>query len=593
MLLPDYEELSEKEETLEKNEAFIEKAKKTVSDTENDISKTEEEITSLTNEAKALEHTGEERLQLKNEKDTLLERSSKLNALQGGLSSLEQAEEEYRSALEIYKEKQALANEKEYAYKTQSKLYFDSQAGILADTLEDGKPCPVCGSLSHPSIAKKPENAPEKEELEELQKEVDKVNDSVSSAREHAGKLKGTLEERRDSVSAEINALLGDYTPTEAKLLTVSSLTEISQSIKELSDKIIEAERKAKRREEIEGLIPNKRRDIELLRSRLLEIQDGVKTKAVENATIEKRISELRTRLIFETPEQANGEIATLTAAADKITKELNEAQERLNQSRERLASLKAAKEEIVKRLKDGADINPEAEAQRQAELEKELGVLEGMSKVIHSRITTNTALLENVKAKSGNLVKVEKRYAWVKKLSTTANGQITGKTKIMLETYIQTHYFDKIINRANKRLRIMTDNQYDLVRRTEPASKSGQSGLELDVIDHYNGTKRSVGSLSGGESFKASLALALGLSDEIQSSAGGIRLDTMFVDEGFGSLDEESLEAAMKALRSLADGERLVGIISHVAELKRSIGNKIVVTKDKSGGSRAEIIIE
>ena len=152
--------------------------------------------------------------------------------------------------------------------------------------------------------------------------------------------------------------------------------------------------------------------------------------------------------------------------------------------------------------------------------------------------------------------------------------------------------YFDRIIRRANARLMIMTDGQYDLVRRTDELSRMGKTGLDLDVIDHYNGSVRSVKTLSGGESFKASLALALGLSDEIQSSAGGIRLDTMFVDEGFGSLDGESLSQAMKALMSLADSDRLVGIISHVDELKQKIDKQIVVTKDKTGGSRAEIVV-
>ena len=123
------------------------------------------------------------------------------------------------------------------------------------------------------------------------------------------------------------------------------------------------------------------------------------------------------------------------------------------------------------------------------------------------------------------------------------------------------------------------------------PLINRSQSGLDLDVIDHYNGTERSVKTLSGGESFKASLSLALGLSDEIQASAGGVKLDTMFVDEGFGSLDEESLDQAMKALSSLADGNRLVGIISHVADLKNRIDKQIVVTKEKSGGSTAQII--
>ena len=137
-----------------------------------------------------------------------------------------------------------------------------------------------------------------------------------------------------------------------------------------------------------------------------------------------------------------------------------------------------------------------------------------------------------------------------------------------------------------------MTGKVLSKFYKKEALTKQGQSGLDLNVIDHYNGSERSVKSLSGGESFKASLALALGLADEIQSLAGGIKLDTMFVDEGFGSLDEDSLAQAMKALTSLADNNRLVGIISHVGELKQRIDKQIVVTKDKSGGSKAEIVV-
>jgi exonuclease SbcC len=136
-----------------------------------------------------------------------------------------------------------------------------------------------------------------------------------------------------------------------------------------------------------------------------------------------------------------------------------------------------------------------------------------------------------------------------------------------------------------------MTNGQYDLIRRRDPINRQAQAGLDIDVVDHYNGTTRPVNSLSGGESFKASLALALGLSDEIQSSAGGVRLDTMFVDEGFGSLDDESLRLAISTLQELTDGNRLVGIISHVSELKTKIEKQIIVTKELTGGSKCKIV--
>ena len=155
----------------------------------------------------------------------------------------------------------------------------------------------------------------------------------------------------------------------------------------------------------------------------------------------------------------------------------------------------------------------------------------------------------------------------------------------------MQMAYFDRIIGRANVRFMVMSGGQYELKRSREAGNNRSQSGLDLDVVDHYNGTERSVRTLSGGEAFKASLSLALGLADELQASAGGIRLDTMFVDEGFGSLDEESLRQALEALSGLADGNRLVGIISHVSELKERIDRQIVVRKDRSGGSRAEVL--
>ena len=177
-----------------------------------------------------------------------------------------------------------------------------------------------------------------------------------------------------------------------------------------------------------------------------------------------------------------------------------------------------------------------------------------------------------------------EKEYVWIHSLADTAGGTLNGKSKVELETYVQMAYFDRILRRANLRLMPMSSGQYEMKRRESADNKKDKSGLELNVIDHYNGSERSVKTLSGGETFQASLSLALGLSDEIQSMAGGIQMDAMFVDEGFGSLDEDALNQAVKALGNLAEGKKLVGIISHVSELKDRIDKKIVITKNRSG---------
>ena len=211
--------------------------------------------------------------------------------------------------------------------------------------------------------------------------------------------------------------------------------------------------------------------------------------------------------------------------------------------------------------------------------------------KNIHARLSANAAAAKNISLKEREMAELEERYIWMKALSDTANGTVSGKEKFMLETYVQTTYFDRILRRANLRLRKMTGGQYDLERRQKAENKVAQSGLDIDIIDHINATRRSVNTLSGGEAFLASLALALGLSDEVQMSTG-IQLNTLFVDEGFGSLDSEALSKAYMTLAGLTEGNRLVGIISHVAELKEKIEHQIVVRKNPAGGSRAEIVV-
>ena len=171
----------------------------------------------------------------------------------------------------------------------------------------------------------------------------------------------------------------------------------------------------------------------------------------------------------------------------------------------------------------------------------------------------------EDLQKNSDDLKKAEEEMQAVKSLSDTASGSISGTDKVTLETYVQAHYFDRVIARANTRFLIMSDGQFEFVRRKTASNKQSQSGLDLNVIDHYVGSEREVGSLSGGETFIASLSLALGLSDEVQASAGGIQLDTMFVDEGFGSLDAETLEHAMKALKEISSSDKLIGLISQV----------------------------
>ena len=289
-----------------------------------------------------------------------------------------------------------------------------------------------------------------------------------------------------------------------------------------------------------------------------------------------------------------------------KLATQLEELKKQLEEENKIYGSVTA--EEIEDRLKGKMQNKLKLEAAL-AQAVETLNVLNAQSESLRSAIETlksqigsmqdlenNRCIYNNVQKNQGKMAAAEQEYVWMRSLSDTAGGTLSGKRKIELETYVQMAYFDRILRRANLRLMTMSSGQYELKRQEKGESKKEKAGLDLNVIDHYNGTERSVKTLSGGESFQASLSLALGLSDEIQAGAGGIRLDAMFVDEGFGSLDEDSLNQAIRSLNDLAQGQRLVGIISHVGELKDRIERKIIVTKKRSStgvGSQVQVVGE
>lgn len=616
--LPRYEELEQKQADLRQTNQAIQRREKELSDTKNRLSTLAEELTVMQTEAGSLGDVSvalaearhrEEQLHL--QKTTIQNLQRQLTDYGKLLDRLARAQEAYVAARETAEQRQA-----EYVHK--NRAFLDAQAGILARDLTEGQPCPVCGSLHHPVLAEASAEAPDQAAVELAKQAADQASQETSEKSAAAAALRGQQESQE---AALVEALRVQFAKAgEEELQTIDPrkqersnvlivlalgvpmdvlqqqkhltylIRTADDQLRTLSDQLKTLEKKQQRRRSLDKTIPEK---LEKQKQTTDELQALEKTLAGETArrdALQTQIRQLTEQLPFEDRKTVEEHIQKLVQKAQEVEKQNEAARQALEDVQKQIEGLQGQKKTLEEQLLALPVCDVEAlQAEQEAAQQKRSQLTEKQRQLAVYQ-NNHRSVRDNFSKQSQALTAAEHRYQWVKALYETASGTISGKEKITLETYIQTTYFDRILNRANVRLMVMSDGQYELKRRELPGNRKSQSGLDLDVIDHYNGSERSADTLSGGEAFLASLALALGLSDEVQASAGGIRMDTLFVDEGFGSLSENALELAMKALTGLSEGNRLVGIISHVSELKERIDRQIVVTKDRTGGSRAEI---
>ena len=768
-LLKDGESLRGCEETLRAIRSDQETMEKKRALCRQEQDKAAREIAGRKETIKSLEGAEALRASLKGRLEAEEKRLGELSDLQEDFKEYEKLLKVYRDSATVYRQAIMELDRKTRVCGQMERLFLDGQAGVLAETLEEGEPCPVCGSRNHPAPAGKALEMPSEAELEQARQDQEQARRMAEKASSVTGARRGAVETKGENVRSRLEKLIGlpqteqrtengadqdaageaasrgpssresssqdmastNTSPQDAGERKPMSAAQASQLLanaceasrkeqQELAARIREAEETIRRRAAEEQSLKRLETQAETLRqeeirlaARLEEIQGQKGTAEGQAALLREKIAAQGQALgLWDGKETVDGETAVtafssvaavpdvstildvptvsdvpaiLTAAArrlETITAKLSALEERIRGERERaarkqelgtripaqetacrqaeerlaaaardMAAAESRRTEMESRLtelkaglrwpgkrqaleraaaaRESIAAGKQALEQARTRLEQENRELAGLDgriaqlkqqllaapqtdetaaeekkaaltaeraahsqrqKLLFARVRSNQSALENIRARSRSLAELESRWSMVRALSNTANGSVSGKEKVMLETYIQMNYFDRIIDRANTRFMVMSGGQYELKRRERAENNQSQSGLELDVIDHYNGSVRSVKTLSGGESFQASLSLALGLSDEIQSMAGGIRLDTMFVDEGFGTLDEEALQQAIRALAGLTEGNRLVGIISHVPELKERIDRQIVVTKDRAGGSRAEI---
>ena len=586
------EELKQQKTEAEKKQASDEAARKKL---EEDRKSLTQQIQDCRQKIKEKEALAGKAAALSGEKERLRSQGAEYNELKTLLEAYEEASEKWSRAAVTYQA--ACGKEQEFgeSYRRQHRAFLDDQAGILAAELAEDQPCPVCGSLHHPSPAVKTDDAPTRETVEQSQKRWEESKTAMDEAGRKAAALRGTRDSSLQHMEEKAKGLNMPTEPVTLKETLMEEQKRFRSKWKEVTGALAASEAAAEAKvvleEKLETLQKKQEEDEEAYRK--LELESARLQEQIEN--LSANYSELKETLPYPDRESAGKAASLLDREIREIREAVQSAEESEQAAAGRIQEAEGRMDELQKQIREGesAESMTSAELQENQKQKKDEQLrLQAEAKEDNLIWETNSAAAGSIRKLNVEREQAARKYSMLQNLADTANGNLSGKQRIQLETYVQQQLFDRILVRANTRFRVMSGGQYDLVRRKE-YQKNQQSGLDLDVVDHYNGTTRSVSTLSGGESFMASLSLALGLSDEIQESAGGVQLDALFVDEGFGSLDEETLDQAMKAIQTLAeDGGRIVGIISHVTELQNRIDRQLLVRKMKSGGSTATINI-
>lgn len=493
-------------------------------------------------------------------------------------------------------------------YERQNRRFIEAQAGLMASGLAEGSPCPVCGSLRHPRKAELSGEAVTQSQVEEVREIRDQAQAALDRERERFQKQNSRLEGELQVFLSNGQRLFGENFLRETSEvngeLGASQQSELlQQAVVECRQQLTELSARREMLEQRQRQYETQSRQLEQVEQRYAEIlqqKETLSARSYEEALAYEKalqsLKELEETLTYPSRE-------ALREVIDKLQKEKSQFEEKQGRVQETIRTLR--------QQMDKGDGALEEQKKNLAELEKSLAGKEPVDTVLLrqqeqkgreelSALQEQKLSLLSVKtgnsraaAKLADLYReresLKKTYEIVETLSRTANGNLLKQAHLDLQTYVQRRYFQRIIGEANRRLVKMSGGRFLLqCRDLAQLAKQGEAGLDLDVYDLVTDKARDVKTLSGGESFLAALSMALGMADVIRKSAGRVHLDTMFIDEGFGSLDEESRENAIRILQELAGETRLVGIISHVTEMKEQMDVKLVITKNDKGSHAA-----
>lgn len=562
--------------------------------------------------------------ELKDEIDSLNEKvessnNSIIKRLYKQKLSVNEFLDDYQKDLKTFNHSNQLFNELFIQFNELQSNFLSNQAGLLASKLISDEPCPVCGSIHHPKKAtllsdnieseyfrvkalyEKSQNdiQVQRDNLEKLKivcdsnlklytensiKAYKEVFDDIKlkelsekvSTYDHDSSIDQLIDQKQNSeklsseLQAKLKVLLAD--------LVYSSLSKLNAEIDDMSTKITKLNKAIKNSLETHQELLSLKLKYE---TKYKSVFDLTNSQSLKVSELEAELNEIILKNFKNKDEYV---------ACRKLLSKLDSLEEKVDSYDSELLQTKALYDEYKDLSKDYKF--EDTKVIEDELLKTEISLKENtekMSQVINDNLRINE-YSSNLSKVYTNIEKVDLELKDYIILSDTASGSLSQKEKIQFETYAQMAYFERILHFANLRLKVMSNNQYELIRKQAASNMRSQGGLELDIFDYYNGLSRDVGSLSGGELFNASLALALGLSDVIQHVSGGIQIDALFIDEGFGTLSDEYLDNAIQTLVEVAGNNRMIGVISHVKELKDAISTQVQITKDKEG-SKVKIV--
>lgn len=538
-------------------------------------------------------------------------------------------------------------------FESAESLFLRSQAGMLASGLVDGEPCPVCGSVHHPSPASVPDGVPDRESINRLRKRREKEEEARSKVAEELAARRAEYDTglaRLREVSGcdgdasacmgALDGIIADSDDRESELaIEIKGLEALISGLGKLKERrtYLEDRREYMRRsvDDLSRRLSSLDTDLAAAKAEMGTVAEGLtygseeeaqaairsndgtiaeRTAFIDDIASRRTMAERDLAVLTSGKEQAEREIDVLLPLIDETARRLNSMLTELGLDMDGFHRLSGIDIDALNSEITGYTSERDHCAMRSSELRTELDGrtrpdMDGVQRAVDEcnavresvdrelsaaseRLDRNRSLWDSLQSGWEELEKRGRELDALQEMADAANGRLTGSVKVQFEQFVQARYFDRVLESANARLSDMSGGRFELCRRTDSTDLRSQTALDIDVLDNFTGKVRTVRSLSGGESFKAALSLALGLSDTIQMVAGGSRVDALFIDEGFGSLDSDSLNQALDVLDGLTAGNVMVGVISHVDLLRERIDRKICVTRRKEG-SVVETVVD